>query len=588
MTRPARRELFGWVLATTRPVLAPLAASTLCRIADQLLGVAIFAFGAGAVVAAGRAVAGGNGSAIATGTLVVLLVAACLLKAALRYGEQFLGHLVAFKALELLRAEVFHALVPRAPRVLLGARSGELMTRATKDVDRIEIFFAHTLAPMVSAVVVPVVVLVTIGVSASGPVALAASPFLLAALTVVPVLGHRSSLAAARRAAGTRARLAHHVTDSLQGMREVVGYGRSGERLAQTDALGSALTRDSRPPTWWSALRRCADQMLLLAAAIAMVCVGLAESRAGRVSAVALAASIAAVIRLTEVVRSVEELATAVSASMAAMERVWETVHSPLLVPDGQADLAPARAREVAWQQVTYSYPGSHRPALEQVDVRAAAGQWTCLVGASGSGKSTLVDLALRFDDPAAGRVLVDGRDLRELRAGALRREIALVTQQPYLLRATVAENVRLAAPEASDQEMVAACRAAGIHDDIMAWPQRYETLVGERGTSLSGGQGQRLALARMLLARPSVLVLDEFTAQLDPGLAARVRAAVRAYLPAATIVEVSHRIGALPGVDQVVVLDAGRVVQAGVPAELLAIDGPLRRLAAREPEICS
>ncbi len=582
MTGRSRRALVGWVLQVTRPVLAPLALSTLCRIADQLLGVTIFALGAGAVVGVATQAAG----RLPLGTLVGLLVAACLLKALLRYGEHFLGHLVAFKALELLRAEIFHALVPRAPRVMLGERSGELMTRATKDVDRIEIFFAHTLAPVVSAVVVPLVVLVTIGVTTSWPVAAAAAPFLLAALVVVPLLGHRSSLAASRRGAATRARLAHHVTDTLQGMREVVGYGRSAERLAETDAFGASVARDARPPGWWASVRRCADQMLLLAAAIGMVCVGLEESRSGGIDLVGLAASIAAVVRLTEPVRSVEELAAAAGASLASLERVWATVHGPVLVPDGADDLPPATGpgREVRWHEVTYAYPGAPRPALADVSVTAPAGRWTCLVGASGSGKSTLADLALRFDDPASGTVTVDGTDLRRLRTDALRREVALVTQRPYLMRGTVAENLRLAAPDASDADLADACRVAAVHDDVAALPDGYGTMVGEQGATLSGGQAQRLALARMLLARPRVLVLDEFTAHLDPDLAAHVRASVREHLPQATIVEVSHRIGALAGVDQVVVLDAGRVVQAGAPAELLAADGPLRRLAAREP----
>lgn len=578
---PTRRELFGWILAVTRPVLAPLGLSTLCRLADQFLGVSIFALGAWAVVSLARPT--GGAEPLSLWIIVGLLVAACLLKAAFRYAEHFLGHLVAFKALELLRTEIFHALVPRAPRIMLTSRSGGLMARATKDVDRIEVFFAHTLAPVISAVVVPMVVLVLIGATTSWLVAVSAAPFVLTAIVVTPVLGSRCSLRASRRVARTRSRLVQHVTDTLQGMREVVSYGNVSRRLDEADGLGTELARHSRLPACWAALRRGGNQMLLLAAAIAMVCVGLEEAKAGPVNAAALAASIAAVVRLTEVIRGVEDLAASVSTSLASAERVWETVHSPILVPDGTAELVRAQAHTVSWEGVSYRYPGSSRGALNDVTVRAEAGRWTCLVGASGSGKSTLAQLALRFDDPAAGRVLVDGRDIRDLTGDTLRRDVAMVTQRTHLFRGTVAENLRLVRPEATDEDLIAACQVACFHNDIMALPEGYATVVGERGASLSGGQCQRLALARALLAKPAVLVLDEFTSHLDPALAGRVRAAVRAATPGVTVIEVSHRLNQIRDVDQVVVLDAGRVVQSGAPDELLATDGPLRRLAARE-----
>ncbi|RRD47573.1 ABC transporter ATP-binding protein [Tessaracoccus sp. OH4464_COT-324] len=576
--------MFAWVLGVTRPVLAPLGLSTACRVLDQLLGATLFGLAAGSVVALGQAMAGVGDSPRLT-TIVVALVVVCLLKAALRYAEQFLGHLVAFKALELLRAEIFRALVPQAPRVLLSSRSGDLMTRATKDVDRIEIFFAHTFAPVVSAVVVPIIVLLTIGATTSWAVALWAAPFLLSAVLITPWVGARSSLAAARRSAETRARLNHHVTDSLQGMREVVGYGRADERLDEAQDFGRLLVRDSWAPTAWAALRRGANQWLMLGAAIAMVCVGLEETRGAGIDFVALAASTAAVIRLTEVVRGVEELAAAVSTSLASVERVWRTVHAPVLVEEGAEELPRCEEYDVVWENVSYRYPSAQRSALRDVNVRAAAGEWTCLVGVSGSGKTTLSQLALRFDDPAVGRVLVGGVDVRDLTNDSLRSTVGLVQQRAHLMRATVRENLKLAAPEATDEDITAACQAACIHEDILALPEGYETMIGERGASLSGGQGQRLALARMLLTQPAVLVLDEFTSHLDPALSERVRANLRGFLPRATIVEVTHKIGQVGTADRVVVLDSGQVVQAGQPAELLAVDGPLRRLAAREPE---
>ena len=253
---PTRTVLIGWLLRVTRPVLAPLLCSTLCRVADLLLGVGLFALGAHAVVSTGTALASG-GPVPSPWTVLGAMVVMSLAKGALRYGEQFTGHFVAFKALELLRGEIFRALIPRAPRVSATSRSGDLLARATKDVDRIEVFFAHTIAPVVSAVVVPVTVLVAIGAGVSWELAAVALPFLLGALAVVPLAGRRHGLASARRTAEARAALTQHVTDSIQGLSEIVGYGRADERLAETAALDDDVARAGRPAAVWAAVRRC-------------------------------------------------------------------------------------------------------------------------------------------------------------------------------------------------------------------------------------------------------------------------------------------------------------------------------------------
>ena len=188
----------------------------------------------------------------------------------------------------------------------------------------------------------------------------------------------------------------------------------------------------------------------------------------------------------------------------------------------------------------------------------------------------------MRFDEPDSGRILIDGQNVSDLRAVSLYQEIGLVEQRVHLMRATIADNVRLAAPSATDAQVRRACRAACIDEDIEALEDGYNTLVGERGQSLSGGQRQRLALARALLARPGVLILDEFTSHLDPDLDERVRIGVRTYLPQATIIEITHRLQWSEQADHVVVMDAGTIVQAGPPAKLLAEPGPLRTLIGR------
>ena len=580
--RPSRATLVRWLLGVTRPVLPPLLASTLCRIIDALSGVALFALGAYAVASTGLAMV--NKSPVpAMWPVLTVMAGLSLLKAALRYVEQFLGHLVAFKALELLRGQIFRSLIPRSPRVGTTSRSGDLLSRATKDVDRIEVFFAHTLAPAVSAVITPIVVLTAIGLKVSWPVALTVLPLVVLQLFIVPRLGSGASLEASRSASALRADLTQHVTDTIQGMSEVVGYGRGQERLDEMARIDAEITGASRPTGQWAAVRRGVNQLASLIAPIVVVMIGSMLPATGSGAGVPLlAAAAAAVLRMTETVRGVEELAGALNASFASAERVWEVVNAPVEVRDGAQELTSGISHEVLWQDVSYSYPSTAAQAVRGVSLRARAGKWTCIVGASGSGKSTLAQLAVRFDEPTSGRILIDGQDVADLRALSLYQEIGMVAQRVHLMRATIADNVRLAAPSASDAQVLRACRAACIDEDIEALEDGYDTLVGERGQSLSGGQRQRLALARALLARPGVLILDEFTSHLDPDLDERVRIGVRTYLPQATIIEITHRLQWSEQADHVVVMDAGTVVQAGPPAKLLSEPGPLRTLTAR------
>ena len=580
--RPSRATLVRWLLGVTRPVLPPLLASTLCRIIDALSGVALFALGAYAVASTGLAMV--NKSPVpAMWPVLTVMAGLSLLKAALRYVEQFLGHLVAFKALELLRGQIFRSLIPRSPRVGTTSRSGDLLSRATKDVDRIEVFFAHTLAPAVSAVITPIVVLTAIGLKVSWPVALTVLPLVVLQLFIVPRLGSGASLEASRSASALRADLTQHVTDTIQGMSEVVGYGRGQERLDEMARIDAEITGASRPTGQWAAVRRGVNQLASLIAPIVVVMIGSMLPATGSGAGVPLlAAAAAAVLRMTETVRGVEELAGALNASFASAERVWEVVNAPVEVRDGAQELTSGISHEVLWQDVSYSYSSTAAQAVRGVSLRARAGKWTCIVGASGSGKSTLAQLAVRFDEPTSGRILIDGQDVADLRALSLYQEIGMVDQRVHLMRATIADNVRLAAPSASEAQVLRACRAACIDEDIEALEDGYDTLVGERGQSLSGGQRQRLALARALLARPGVLILDEFTSHLDPDLDERVRIGVRTYLPQATIIEITHRLQWSEQADHVVVMDAGTVVQAGPPAKLLSEPGPLRTLTAR------
>ncbi|REE95237.1 ABC transporter ATP-binding protein/permease [Thermomonospora umbrina] len=280
------------------------------------------------------------------------------------------------------------------------------------------------------------------------------------------------------------------------------------------------------------------------------------------------------------------------------LSREWHAGYVGVSAADGIRTLRTARpavpdtgTRAPSWSSppavsftgVRFGHPGADRPALDGVDFECPAGRTTALVGPSGAGKSTLLELLQRHHDPDAGAVLIDGVDVRELSLSALRRSVAVVSQDVYLFAAPIADNLRLADPDATDGRLVAACRDAGIHDEIVALPDGYATVLGERGATLSGGQRQRLALARALLCDTPVLVLDEATSAVDERREHQITEALRRVARGRTCLIVAHRLAAVRHADRIVVLDGGRVDAVGDHRALVGAGGTYAALATAD-----
>jgi ATP-binding cassette subfamily B protein len=276
------------------------------------------------------------------------------------------------------------------------------------------------------------------------------------------------------------------------------------------------------------------------------------------------------------------DLGVSLTSSMALFSRVFEYLDLPVDIddPERPVPVDPAAVRgEVRFEHVGFRYPDGARDALTDVDVTVPAGRTLALVGETGSGKSTLASLVARLNDPTTGRVTIDGVDVRDLTLADLARIVGVVSQETYLLHGTIRENLRHAKPGATDAEMETAARRAQVHDVIAALPDGYDTVVGARGHRFSGGEKQRLAIARTLLRDPRVLVLDEATSALDNETERAVQAALDEAARGRTTITIAHRLSTVRDADRIVVLDAGRVVEQGSHDELMTRGARYARL---------
>ena len=518
------------------------------------------------------------------GFLLVLLALAAPLAGLLHWLESWLAHDIAYRLLAEMRIALFAKLDALAPAYLMRRRSGDLIALASQDVETVEYFFAHTVAPALVAILVPATVLIVLAVVA-WPIALALLPFVLfAALAPVVTRARIDRLGAqARDALGL---LGAYVTETIQGLNDLVAFqavaGRRrsfiglvrGYQQIRLELLGDLSAQTARLETVTG----------LGGLAVAVVGARLAAEHqlAPTMLPLLILLSLSSFLPISEIAQVSRQLADTIASTrrLYAVHREQPAVvDGPLCPPE------PAGGSAIRFEGASFTYPGARRPALADIRLEVPAGATLALVGRSGAGKTTIANLLLRFWDPTAGRIMIDGVDLRDFELDHLRRRVSLVSQDTYLFNDTLRANVALARPEADEAAIHRALEQAALAEFVESLPEGLDTPCGERGVQLSGGQRQRVAIARAFLKNAPTLVLDEATSHLDAVSEAQVRGALDTLMRDRTTIVIAHRLSTVRNADLLAVLDHGRLIETGSHAELLARNGLYARLIRHQIE---
>ncbi|MCC6626953.1 MAG: ABC transporter ATP-binding protein [Chloroflexi bacterium] len=481
------------------------------------------------------------------------------------YLEQFVGQRVIFD----VRNALYRHLQSQSMAFYDANQTGQLMSRVTNDVGQVQFFLTQGLARLVTTFVTIIAYLAAM---------LWLDPLLTGvALLVLPIivflqLKTRDIVPLFRVTQQRMADLNTVIQENVAGIKLVQAYGRESHEAAHFEVVNRDIRINRLAVSRLMAIVMPGQEFAAAVSTTLILTVGASQVMAGDLTIGGLVAFQTYALLMWAPVRWIGFINQMGAQAIAAGERVFQILDTPLTVaerPDTQPLTLPRG--EICFEGVSFAY-GAEQPLLADIGFTAAPGQTIALVGPSGSGKTTLVNLVPRFYDVSAGRVLIDGQDVRDVTLDSLRSRVGMVMQETFLFNMTITDNIRYGRPEATDAEVAAAARAAHAHEFITGLPQGYATYAGERGVRLSGGQRQRIAIARALLVDPRILILDEATSSVDTRTDALIQASLDRLMAGRTTIVIAHRLATVQRADLILVMEGGRIVARGTHRELLRI----------------
>jgi ATP-binding cassette subfamily B protein len=509
--------------------------------------------------------------------LAAILLGIYLLRILFRFLGNYLPHVAAWKLVRDLRMKVYNQIQGFSLSFFHKRQTGDLMSRVVNDTATFEQLYAHVIPETITNAVTLIGVIIIL-FSINSKLALLTCipiPFILASGWVMM----KKVRPRFRRMQKSLAVLNSQLQDNISGIREIQAFGqhereagRVGEKAGEfTSAMLSALKIN--------AIFHPSVEFLTALGTVIVVAFGGLFAYHSRIDAEQVVAFLLYLALFYAPITGLAQLLENAQLSLAGAERVLEILDSASEVTDkhGAVELPPVQGH-IRFENVSFRYI-DETPVLDNISFEVKSGQTLALVGPTGVGKTTIIQLAARFYDSKAGKITIDGYDLRDVTQNSLRNQMSLVLQDTFLFNGTIAENIAYAKPAASQQEIEDAAKTAGVYEDIMDMPSQFDTETGERGIRLSGGQKQRISIARAVLRDSPVLILDEATASVDMQTEAQIQAAIAKMRGNRTIIAIAHRLSTIKNADIILVLKDGRIIQQGGHDKLIQEEGLYRKL---------
>lgn len=535
MKRQSGFKIMMRLLKELKPLVGVMMITITLGVLGFLTAISIASF---AAVALGTLV---EGATIVSFKAAITIMAVCaVMRGLLRYGEQLSGHYIAFKILYLLRDKIFAKLRTLAPAKLEGRDKGDLISLITSDIELLEVFYAHTIAPIAIAILTNSMITAILWFIHPIYGVLAAFFFILVGF-VVPYASSKLVSEAGvnyRREFGSSNQ---YILDSLRGLKEILLFNQGQERLTQLNQKSEELNESIRKIKDHEGIVTGITSTIITLAMLVFLGVGAYLYSIGAVTLTLVLVALVVIASSFGPVVALSNLSNTLAHTFACAERLFELLDEMPQVEEVSGQM-PLTMNEMTLDQVSFAYPNSDHLLLDEASIHIEKGEKLALIGESGIGKSTFIKLLMRYFDTKKGHVFIDGTNIKSIPTASLRLKQTLVSQETYLFNDTIENNIKIGCKDASLEEVIEAAKKASIHEFIESLPKGYQTKVGELGGMVSSGEKQRLGLARAFLHNGDVLILDEPTSNLDALNEGSILKSIQDYGQDKTVILISHR----------------------------------------------
>lgn len=535
MKRRSGFQIMKRLIVELKP-LAPIMVITIFMgVLGFLAAISIASFGA---VALGAYI--GDITFISFKGAIIVMAISALLRGFLRYGEQLSGHYIAFKILYILRDKIFTVLRKLAPAKLEGKEKGNLIALITSDIELLEVFYAHTIAPISIAIITNSIISIILFNIRPIFGVLAAIFFLIVGF-VIPYVSSSFAKEAGVNYRNIFGESNNYVLDSLRGLKEVLLFKNGEERLNKINENSIKLNKSLDKIKEHEGIIRATTDITIMIAILTFVILGTSEYLSGNISFTTAIVSIVIIASSFGPVVALSNLSNTLLQTFACAERIFALLDEKPQVEEvrGKNDI---QGKDIEYTNVSFSYPNRKESIFKNTSLNIKKGEKIALIGESGIGKSTFIKLIMRFWDVNSGDIKLDNIDIKDVNTESLRNSQTLVSQETYLFNESIRENIKVGNEDASESDIIEAAKKASIHDFILSLPKGYDTKVSELGGNLSSGERQRIGLARAFLKDSEVLILDEPTSNLDALNEGEILKAINENCKEKTIILISHR----------------------------------------------